>query len=538
MTLRADASGRRLRSIGAAYVGPPGPRVYLLFALVAAAVAALSLTYRPTPTFDPWSWLVWGREILHGRLSLLYGPSWKPLPVMFTTVFALAGSAAPNLWLLVARAGLVFSVLMLFRLGARVVWRFGGGTSAAPALLAAMIAGLGYALAPHVSVGSAMGNSEGLLTAAALVSVDLASVGRHRGAFAVASAIALDRPEICAFWVPYGLWISWRDPGARVMVWTLFAGVIVLWLVPQRLGSGSFISAVTRAQNLHPRAISGAACPFCKDLTKVAWHQVPNPLSYPALVSIPLGLLTAVRLGRAGSGLSSAAVRDRLVMGWGLMAAGGFAWWLLIALESEFNFSGSSRYMMIGTIFVYLAGAIAYGFVAVLGVEMLAGRSLRSAGTPRFSVALVTCSAALVFLATTGWITHRAGLTSPSRILRRIRYQGQLRLDLKHLLVRAGGVSKLSCGQILVEYYQSPMAAWYFKRRISQINVEQPAATSSGRGLQVKPGTWPRVVIQDAAVPAFSVRPTSATIRRWESVARHPYRVFQGQHMTLYTDCA
>ena len=43
----------------------------------------------------------------HHALSLdtSDGPSWKPLPVVATTVFSLAGNAAPVLWLLVARAG-------------------------------------------------------------------------------------------------------------------------------------------------------------------------------------------------------------------------------------------------------------------------------------------------------------------------------------------------------------------------------------------------------------------------------------------------
>ena len=60
-------------------------------------IAALSLLIPSTPSYDPWAWLVWGREIVHLNLQTTGGPSWKPLPMIFTTVFALFGRAAPDL---------------------------------------------------------------------------------------------------------------------------------------------------------------------------------------------------------------------------------------------------------------------------------------------------------------------------------------------------------------------------------------------------------------------------------------------------------
>src|SRR5690349_22767192 len=45
------------------------------------AIAALSLLLPSALTYDPMSWLIWGREIAHLDLSTTYGPSWKPLPV-------------------------------------------------------------------------------------------------------------------------------------------------------------------------------------------------------------------------------------------------------------------------------------------------------------------------------------------------------------------------------------------------------------------------------------------------------------------------
>src|SRR5688572_30328454 len=71
----------------------------------ALALGALSLLYPSTPGYDPWAWIQWGRDIFQLELNTATGPSSKPLPVLFTTVFAPFGDAAPHLWLVIARAG-------------------------------------------------------------------------------------------------------------------------------------------------------------------------------------------------------------------------------------------------------------------------------------------------------------------------------------------------------------------------------------------------------------------------------------------------
>src|ERR1700753_3102332 len=99
-----------------------GGRVYLWMLLFSLAAAAISVRWPSTPSYDPGAWLIWGREILHGQLHIAGGSSWKPLPVIFTTVFALFGSAQPNLWLIIARAGAIVSVVMSAKLAMRITW--------------------------------------------------------------------------------------------------------------------------------------------------------------------------------------------------------------------------------------------------------------------------------------------------------------------------------------------------------------------------------------------------------------------------------
>jgi len=107
-----------------------------LAAVVAAclALALLSLAAPTTPTYDPWAWLIWGREILHLSLDTRFGPSWKPLPVLITTVFGLAGGAAPALWVAVARAGGLVALALAYRVARRLGGGVAGGLLAAACL--------------------------------------------------------------------------------------------------------------------------------------------------------------------------------------------------------------------------------------------------------------------------------------------------------------------------------------------------------------------------------------------------------------------
>ena len=89
-TTRGAAGSRWHISPGLFYAG---------LAVVALLIGALSLLIPSTPSYDPWAWIVWGREIVHLKLHTTGGPSWKPLPMLFTVPFALFGNAEPNLWL-------------------------------------------------------------------------------------------------------------------------------------------------------------------------------------------------------------------------------------------------------------------------------------------------------------------------------------------------------------------------------------------------------------------------------------------------------
>src|SRR5436305_6082567 len=136
------ASPLRARVAAARYRGPVS--AFWMACGVCVALAALSAAVLPTvPSYDPWSWIVWGREVSDPALSFTVGggPSWKPLPVIFTTVFGLFGGAAPALWVITARAGGLLALVAAYRLAARLV----GGPRAA-ASVGGLLAAAGVAL--------------------------------------------------------------------------------------------------------------------------------------------------------------------------------------------------------------------------------------------------------------------------------------------------------------------------------------------------------------------------------------------------------
>ncbi|MQA76341.1 MAG: hypothetical protein GEU88_18775, partial [Solirubrobacterales bacterium] len=95
-------------------------RVRLAAPAAILVLAAVSLLAPFALVYDPWAWLVWGREVVDLDLDTGAGPSWKPLPVLVTTLLSPAGDAAPALWMLIARAGWLAAIALAWRLAARL----------------------------------------------------------------------------------------------------------------------------------------------------------------------------------------------------------------------------------------------------------------------------------------------------------------------------------------------------------------------------------------------------------------------------------
>jgi hypothetical protein len=411
------------------------PRVAVRHRLAFAVVGltALSFLVPAAPTYDPWAWIIWGREILHLDLSTIDGPSWKPLPVLLTTPFALFGSLAPDLWLFVARAAAITGALMLFRLGRRL-----GGVPAGVAAVAP------YALAPWTLRTGAMGSSEGLLVALALGAVDRHLEGRRGQALALALGAALLRPEAWSFFGLYGLWLLWREPRLRAGVVGAFAALPALWLLPEWWGSGDLLRAAHRARD--PLANSAA---FADDPVRAVLNQfdamLPHPLWWGQIVqpvSIGLVALGAALVWRAWR----RDVDRREVVILGALLAAALAWVLEVALMTSDGFSGNVRYLVMPAALVCLVAGVGIGWAlrAVLGA--------RIAGvTPLAIAAGAVVGAAYVLPAQQ---SVQADYTS-------IVYQARLNDGVAGLVARAGGAARLrACGDLYTGPFQVPVVAW------------------------------------------------------------------------------
>src|SRR5579875_624824 len=108
-------------------------------ALVGFSAALVRWAYT-RPGYDPYGWLVWGYQTLHGTLNLGGAPSWKPMPWLFTVPYALFGHFDLWLWMTTAVAMALAGVIFAGRIVFRIV--DGGGRHRWPAILAAVLAGI------------------------------------------------------------------------------------------------------------------------------------------------------------------------------------------------------------------------------------------------------------------------------------------------------------------------------------------------------------------------------------------------------------
>ena len=202
------------------------------------------------PSYDPWSWITWGREVFdtHLGFSVGGGPSWKPLPVMFTTVFGLFGGAAPTLWVIAARAGGLLGLVAAYRLGSLLARRVAGGLRWAP-VTAGVIAAIGIVLTQEWAYYMYRGTSEPMLIAWALWAIDRHLAGRYTQAFLFAVAASLIRPEAWPFIFLYAIWLWRREPRLRLLLVVGLVSIPFFWFVPPWIGSGQPFLAASHAKD-------------------------------------------------------------------------------------------------------------------------------------------------------------------------------------------------------------------------------------------------------------------------------------------------
>jgi hypothetical protein len=316
-------------------------------------LAALSAAVLPTvPSYDPWSWISWGREVVDPHLSFAIsgGPSWKPLPVFpFTTVYALFGTAAaPTLWVITARAGGLLGLVAAYRLAARVI-----GAPRWACVAAGLLAAAGIVVTQEWFYEMFRGTSEPMLIACTLWAIDRHLERKYGWAFVLGVATALIRPESWPLIIVYAIWLWWRVPRLRVL-WVLgLLSIPFFWFVPPWIGSGQPFLAAQHAAEYNGQL---GANPFLTVLRRGVDVQ-----TIPVLV---FGLL-AVALAWFRQ------PRDRLTL---YLGAGALVWWVVVVGMTLDGYPGLERFylpaagvtcVLAGVGIVRLAELVSRGQVAV-----------------------------------------------------------------------------------------------------------------------------------------------------------------------------
>jgi hypothetical protein len=455
---------------------------------VVLLLAVLSLILPSTATYDPWAWIIWGRETIHGDLNTIDGPSWKPLPVVVTSVGALFGSAAPAIWIVAARAGALGAIAVAYALGRRIAGPLAGVLSAVP-----------LALAPWFFWHGWLANSEGLLVAFVLAAVLAEIHGRHRTAMACGVAAGLLRPEAWPFLLLLAAWLAWHA-GLRGRVGVLLALAILppAWLLPERWGSGDFWRASTRAQNPDPGAPALTAHPWFTILRNFV-HMVPATTWVAAVVAVVvLAALAARGTGRRAAEPRRTAPPTLPGGPWAAVAvlAGlGLAWLVLVAIMTERGYSGNERYLIQPVAFVVVAAGAAAG-LALARLPRAAGRAA---------------------LATFAVVAVAVGVAQLPEEARSVAYEGHLVHDLPVAIEAAGGAARLkACGNVSTLNLMVPQVAWQLRMHAVAVKDAKYTRTPVVLRLRLTKGDALRPSV--GRVPSM---PVLARTRYWQIEAQN-----------------
>jgi hypothetical protein len=336
---------------------------FLLAVLGSLVLAAISAAVLPTvASYDPWAWISWGREVVDPHLSFAIsgGPSWKPLPVMFTTVWALFGStAAPTLWVITARAGGILGMVAAYLLASRVVSRQDRAPRWA-AVVAGLIAAAGILITQDYWDEWFRGTSEPMEIATALWAVLAFLDGRPGWAFVFGVATSQLRPEAWPLIVLYGLWLWWKEPRLRLLVVLGLISIPFFWFVPPWVGSGQpFLAAI------HAEEYNGG-------LGKHVFFGVLGR-------GIDIQLLPVLLAGAVAVAFAwFQKPRDWLVLG---LAGATVVWWAIVVGMTLDGYPGLERFYLPAAGMTCVLAGVGVVRLALWGADLVRGHTVGLSST-------------------------------------------------------------------------------------------------------------------------------------------------------------
>jgi hypothetical protein len=352
-------------------------------------LAAISAAVLPTvASYDPWAWISWGREVFDPHLSFAIsgGPSWKPLPVMFTAIYSLFGSAAaPTLWVITARAGGILGMVAAYLLASRVVSRRGDAPRWA-AVVAGLIAAAGILVTQAYWDEWFRGTSEPMEIATALWAVLAFLDGRPGWAFAFGVATSQLRPEAWPLVILYALWLWLRVPRLRLVVVLGLFSIPFFWFAPPWIGSGQpFLAAI------HAEEYNGG---------------LGNNRFFGVLGrGVDIQLLAVLLAGAVAVAFAwFEKPRDRLVLA---LAGAAVVWWVIVVGMTVDGYPGLERFYLPAAGLTCVLAGVGVVRLALAGARLLARGGAR-ASTP-VAIGLTAVLVAILVPFTWGRISQAGG---------------------------------------------------------------------------------------------------------------------------------
>jgi hypothetical protein len=407
------------------------------------------------PGFDPYGWLVWGHQTTTLSLDTNAAPSWKPLPYLFTVLYALAGHYELGLWMVTVTAislsGVVFAGRIVYRLTDAPPERRWAG------IVAGVLAGsmlLGFSNYFHYVFSS---QSDPVIVALCLGAIDAYVHGRPRAAFVLGVLAALGRPEVWPFLGLYSLWQWRRRPEFRGLLIGGWVIVVLLWFgIPALTSRSPFVAAsnaMGSGRRLTSNKIFGTVGRF------LSINELPVQLA--ALLAVGMAAL-GVRRRQAHEPREP---RDVVT----LVLAAGIVLWVIIEIAFALHgWPALARYMWeAGGVLVVLAG-VGMG-------RLLADRPVVFRLPAWVGMGLVAVLAAgLVPTA----ITHAR---AEHRDLRGQRLRTAEIRRLTPAINHLGGITRLAnCGEPLTRLEYQTMLAYTLNLNVSRVGFKYGQAIAHG----------------------------------------------------------
>jgi hypothetical protein len=458
-------------------------------------LAALSLLLPSEPSYDPWSWIVWGREVVLLNLDTTGGPSWKPLPVFFTTLFApfsVVDSGLPAaLWLVVARTGALLSVVLAFRVTRRLA-----GPGRWTGIAAGAVAALALVFAPQWLRYAAHGNEVPMAVALMLWGVERHLDGRRSHALVAVFLVCLLRPEVFPFLALYATWLWRAEPALRRLTASLAVALPALWLAPDWIGSGDPLGAGRKASSEPPWSLSVRDQPWLAALQRT--HRIAGlPLELGALVA------------------ATFAVHRRDSRALALFAV-AVTWVALVVAMTEAGFSGSTRYFVPAAVIASILSGLGAAWTVEAAARLPSRLGLRT-GWIRPAAGAVAALA--IAVACAPWTESRLDLLDRQRD--ESVELADLHRELRDALGRAGGASAVvAIGPPSVNRAFQTQLAW--ATSLPLIDVETagggPGLIFSVPGTPMRGRLAPKAIVDTTRAPVATAglwqvrRPIQATL--------------------------